>query len=77
MLQASAVVDNEGTKGNWQTGTEVNLEDIDGKGLEVLLDEAATKGTNNDVVKVNLPQKETLITTPASGDYAYFSGSAR
>ncbi|MCD5325875.1 MULTISPECIES: immune inhibitor A domain-containing protein [Pontibacillus] len=75
MLQASAVVDNEGTKGNWQTGTEVNLEDVNGQGIEFLLDEAATKGTNNDVVKVNLPQKETVITTPASGENAYFSGS--
>ncbi|TLS37987.1 immune inhibitor A domain-containing protein [Pseudalkalibacillus caeni] len=76
MLQASAVVDNEGKEGNWQSGTEVNLGDINAKGKELLLDEAATKGTNNDVVKVNLPQKETLITTPASGEYAYFSGSA-
>ncbi|WP_421380728.1 immune inhibitor A domain-containing protein [Bacillus salacetis] len=75
MLQNSAVVDNEGTKGNWLTGTEVDLDEIDGEGLEVLLDEAATKGTNNDVVKVNLPQKETVITTPASGENAYFSGS--
>jgi immune inhibitor A len=75
MLQNSAVVDNEGTKGNWLSGTEVNLNEVDGKGLEVLLDEAATKGTNNDVVKVNLPQKETVITTPASGEDAYFSGS--
>jgi immune inhibitor A len=76
MLQATAVVDNEGTKGNWLSGTEVSLEDIEESDMEVLLDEAATKGTNNDVVKVNLPQKETLITTPASGEYAYFSGSA-
>nr|WP_083270662.1 immune inhibitor A domain-containing protein [Bacillus marinisedimentorum] len=76
MLQATAVVDNKGTKGNWLSGTEVNVEDIDSKGMEVLLDEAATKGTNNDVVKVNLPQKETVINEPFSGDYEYFSGSA-
>ncbi|WP_412103420.1 immune inhibitor A domain-containing protein [Rossellomorea aquimaris] len=76
MLQASAVVDNEGTKGNWLTGSEVALEDIDSKGLEGILDEANTKGTNNDVIKVNLPQKETVINQPASGEYEYFSGSA-
>nr|WP_082892677.1 immune inhibitor A domain-containing protein [Rossellomorea aquimaris] len=76
MLQTSAVVDNEGTKGNWLTGTEFALEDIDSKGMEVLLDEAATKGTNNDVVKVTLPQKETVINEPASGESEYFSGSA-
>ncbi|KGP72643.1 immune inhibitor A domain-containing protein [Pontibacillus yanchengensis] len=76
MLQTSAVVDNEGTKGNWLSGSELNLEDINGKGTEVLLDEAVTKGTNNDVVKINLPQKETVINEPASGEYSYFSGSA-
>jgi immune inhibitor A len=76
MLQASAVVDNEGTKGNWLTGSEINLEDVSSKGVEALLDEANTKGTNNDVVKVNLPQKETVINEPASGEYEYFSGSA-
>ncbi|MCA1011832.1 immune inhibitor A domain-containing protein [Halobacillus halophilus] len=76
MLQASAVVDNEGTEGNWLSGTEVNVEDINEEGTEVLLDEAVTKGTNNDVTKVNLPQKETVINEPASGEYEYFSGSA-
>ena len=76
MLQTSAVVDNEGTKGNWLTGSEINVEDVNKQGEEFLLDEANTKGTNNDVVKVNLPQKETVINTPASGEYQYFSGSA-
>jgi immune inhibitor A len=76
MLQASAVVDNEGTKGNWLTGSEVNLEDVSSEGVEALLDQANTKGKNNDVVKVNLPQKETVINEPASGEYEYFSGSA-
>ncbi len=76
MLQSTAVVDNEGTKGNWLSGTEVNVEDINSKGMEVLLDEAATKGTNNDAVKVNLPQKETVINEPFSGESEYFSGSA-
>lgn len=75
MLQASAVVDNEGTEGNWLTGTEVNLEDVNSYGEEFLLDEAVTKGTNNDVVKVNLPQKETVINEPYSGESEYFSGS--
>jgi immune inhibitor A len=76
MLQATAVVDNEGTKGNWLSGTELNLDDIDGNGVEVLLDEGVTKGTNNDVVKVNLPTKETVVNEPYSGEYEYFSGSA-
>jgi immune inhibitor A len=76
MLQASAIVDSEGTEGNWLSGTEISLDDIDGKGSPFLIDEANTKGTNNDVVKVNLPQKETVINEPASGEYEYFSGSA-
>ncbi|MCA1023759.1 immune inhibitor A domain-containing protein [Halobacillus litoralis] len=76
MLQATAVVDNQGTEGNWLSGTEINVNDVTGEGLEVLLDEANTKGTNNDVVKVNLPEKETTIVTPPSGSHAYFSGSA-
>ncbi|MGI8316658.1 immune inhibitor A domain-containing protein [Halobacillus mangrovi] len=76
MLQASAVVDNEGTEGNWLSGEELDLKDITSEGSEFLLDEAVTKGTNQDVVKVNLPQKETVINEPASGEYEYFSGSA-
>lgn len=76
MLQESAVVDNEGTKGNWLTGSEVHVDEVNKKGMEFLLDEGATKGTNNDVVKVNLPQKETVINEPASGEWEYFSGSA-
>ncbi|MGR3765437.1 immune inhibitor A domain-containing protein [Rossellomorea sp. NS-SX7] len=75
MLQASAVVDNEGTQGNWLTGSEINVDDVTSKGVEALLDQANTKGTNNDVVKVTLPQKETVINEPASGEYEYFSGS--
>ncbi|WP_425383199.1 immune inhibitor A domain-containing protein [Rossellomorea oryzaecorticis] len=76
MLQASAVVDNEGTQGNWLTGSEINVDEVTSKGVEALLDQANTKGTNNDVVKVTLPQKETVINEPASGEYEYFSGSA-
>ncbi|MGM7700290.1 immune inhibitor A domain-containing protein [Pseudalkalibacillus sp. Hm43] len=76
MLQETAVVDNQGTKGNWLTGTEIDQSEIDANGVEVLLDEGVTKGTNNDVVKVTLPQKETVINEPASGEKEYFSGSA-
>ncbi|WP_157130889.1 immune inhibitor A domain-containing protein [Halobacillus mangrovi] len=81
MLQASAVVTDEGEKpedkqGNWLSGKEISVNDINEEGKEVLLDEAVTKGTNNDVVKVNLPKKETVINKPASGEWEYFSGSA-
>ncbi|MED3664361.1 immune inhibitor A domain-containing protein [Geobacillus stearothermophilus] len=60
---------------NWLTGATVEWNEITKDGVEVLLDEASTKGTNNDAVRINLPDKETVITTPPSGVYAYFSGS--
>ncbi len=41
--------------GNWTLGSEVNYRTIDSKGKEFLLDQAGIKGSNNDVVKVNLP----------------------
>jgi len=60
--------------GNWLSGTTIDAEDLDGDKVELLLDEAVTKGTNNDVIRVNLPDKETEVTKPASGTYAYFGG---
>ncbi|MFP3338932.1 immune inhibitor A, partial [Micrococcus sp. SIMBA_131] len=61
---------------NWFKYDEVDLEDIDKKGLEVYLDQANTKGTNLDALRINLPDKETVINKPFSGEYEYFSGSA-
>lgn len=59
--------------GNWLTGAEVSLADLEESNAMFMLDEASTKGTNNDVVRVNLPDKERVIVTPASGDNMYFS----
>lgn len=61
--------------GNWLHGATVEYDQIDSKGLTGLLDEAVSKGANNDAIRINLPQKETFITQPTSGEYAYFSGS--
>ena len=60
--------------GNWMHGSEVNIKDIPSIGLKYVLDQAAIKGTNNDFVKVNLPEKTTNVNTPASGTKEYFSG---
>lgn len=60
---------------NWQTGAEVHIDDITSEGISVLLDQANSKGTNNDVLKINLPDKENVINAPFSGEYEYFSGS--
>ncbi|MDC3425170.1 immune inhibitor A [Aquibacillus sp. 3ASR75-11] len=61
--------------GNWLSGSTINASDITSEGTEVLLDEAVTKGTNNDAVRVNLPDKQNVVNEPFSGDYEYFSGS--
>src|SRR5690606_10087276 len=67
MLQA-------GHGGNWLTGTTLNAKDITSAGTTVLIDENATKGKNNDTVRVDLPDKATDINTPFSGAKEYFSG---
>lgn len=59
---------------NWLTGTTLNLDDITSKGTEVLLDQANSKGENNDVVRVNLPDKITVINTPQAGEFEYHGG---
>lgn len=60
--------------GNWLTGSTFNLDQITSKGTEILLDEGATKGINNDAVRINLPGKVVTVNTPYSGQYEYFSG---
>lgn len=61
--------------GNWLHGATVALSDIPAEGVEALLDQAVSKGTNSDAVRIDLPQKKKVITVPTSGDYAYFGGS--
>ncbi|MFZ5351228.1 MAG: immune inhibitor A domain-containing protein [Bacillota bacterium] len=61
--------------GNWQHGITIHDSEITEKGIEVVLDQAAIKGPNEDVVKIQLPEKQKHINTPASGKYEYFSGS--
>nr|WP_263314607.1 immune inhibitor A [Mammaliicoccus sp. Marseille-Q6498] len=60
--------------GNWQTGTEIDSNQFKGNTSE-LIDEAATKGTNNDAIKVKLPDKSTLVQKPIQGKKAYWSGA--
>lgn len=61
--------------GNWLTGSELNLEDLNEDGTTLLLDQANTKGTNDDAIHINLPDKKNVVNTPYSGKYEYFSGS--
>ncbi|OEH93273.1 immune inhibitor A domain-containing protein [Bacillus solimangrovi] len=60
--------------GNWLTGSTIDIDDIDSEGIEVVLDQANSKGTNNDAFRIDLPQKELEVNTPYSGDYEYYSG---
>lgn len=57
---------------NWQKGLTVNLEDVNEKGIDVLLDQASLKGVNEDAVRIDLPDYP-LFTAP-SGEQVYFSG---
>lgn len=60
--------------GNWLTGAVANYEtDLVGTYKTYLIDQASSKGTNNDYVRINLPKKETVINTPYDGQYEYFS----
>ncbi|WP_205690257.1 immune inhibitor A domain-containing protein [Chengkuizengella sediminis] len=60
--------------GNWLTGSTIHLDDIDSSGVEGLLDQASSKGTNNDTIRIDLPPKEVIVNTPYSGEYEYYSG---
>ncbi|PFA66817.1 protease [Bacillus sp. AFS015802] len=59
---------------NWLKNGSVSLEDVNQKGVEVLLDEAVTKGTNNDAVRVDLPDKVNVINKPVTGEFEYYGG---
>ncbi|MEX2104480.1 MAG: immune inhibitor A domain-containing protein, partial [Bacilli bacterium] len=61
--------------GNWQHGKTLSLSDIIQNGVTVNLDQASSKGTNDDVVRIDLPNKVQTINTPASGSYEYYGGS--
>ncbi|WLD91864.1 immune inhibitor A domain-containing protein [Alkalihalobacillus sp. AL-G] len=59
--------------GNWLSGSTISSKDVTSAGTTVLLDQANDKGTNNDAVRIDLPQKETAVNTPYSGEYEYHS----
>ncbi|WP_423799593.1 immune inhibitor A domain-containing protein [Neobacillus sp. SAB-20_R2A] len=60
--------------GNWLTGTTLNADNITKAGSTVLLDEGVTKGTNNDAVRIDLPDKVNVLNTPKDGKFEYFGG---
>ncbi|MCM3731894.1 immune inhibitor A [Fictibacillus nanhaiensis] len=60
--------------GKWLQGKTVDVNSLGKNGVTVTLDQASTKGTNEDAVRINLPDQVNQITTPASGSYAYYGG---
>lgn len=60
--------------GKWLQGKTVHANDLGKNGVTVTLDQASTKGANEDAVRINLPDQVNQITTPASGSYAYYGG---
>ncbi|GAA0788574.1 immune inhibitor A domain-containing protein [Hathewaya limosa] len=64
-----------GRKANWQNSKELNLSDIDEKGMDIVLDQASLKGKNNDAIRINLPKRKgNRIVIPSEGKTCYFSG---
>lgn len=59
--------------GNWLKGTSIDVDTITPWGMTFFLDQASSKGTHNDYLRINLPDKRIHITAPASGHYAYYS----
>lgn len=57
--------------GKWQNQTEINYEDLTSKGVTIDLQQANKTG---DTIKVNLPDIETEITKPVSGQNMYWGG---
>lgn len=61
--------------GNWLTEKVINLSQIDEKGIDVNIHQSYNKGNNYDVIRVNLPDRKSVTTTPPSGKKMYFSGA--
>jgi len=61
--------------GNWQHGGVISYDQLASVDVVAHLDRASTKGINNDVIRVDLPPKEEVVTTPASGEFSYFGGA--
>ncbi|WP_343288367.1 immune inhibitor A domain-containing protein [Turicibacter bilis] len=57
--------------GNFQHQTIINYDELSTKGTSITLNSANQTG---EVIRVNLPDLEIPITTPTSGEYAYWSG---
>lgn len=60
--------------GIWVQPTVVDYKDITKDGLTFRLDETTNLGNNNQVIKVNLPNKLKIVTSPYEGQYSFYGG---
>lgn len=60
--------------GQWVNPTEINYEDITKDGMLFKLDQTTSVGNNNQVIKVNLPNKLKIMTSPYEGQYEWYGG---
>lgn len=60
--------------GQWVQPTEINYNQIKPIGKTYKLDETTTWGNNNQVIKVNLPEKKKITVEPYEGEYSFFGG---
>jgi immune inhibitor A len=61
--------------GNWVKPVNVDLASLTSKGTTYNIDQAVSYGSNNQAIKVNLPdQKKILAAQPVSGSYYCYSG---
>lgn len=60
--------------GQWVQPTVVDYEAITKRGMTFKLDQTTSLGSNNQVIKVNLPEKMKIMTAPYEGSYEWYSG---
>ncbi|MFZ5967783.1 MAG: immune inhibitor A domain-containing protein [Bacillota bacterium] len=60
--------------GQWVQPTEINYEDITKDGMTFKLDQTTSVGNNHQVLKVNLPKKLKVMTSPYEGSYEWYGG---
>lgn len=59
---------------NWLKGSQLSVTDLGvKKSVTGELDQASSKGTNNDVIRVDLPKKIVTVNKPKTGSYEYYS----
>ncbi|WP_342542551.1 immune inhibitor A domain-containing protein [Paenisporosarcina sp. FSL H8-0542] len=61
--------------GEWFEPAVLEWKDVSSKGTQFLLDQANSPlGKNNQVVRINIPKKETPVNTPKSGNFEFWGG---